>query len=190
MLHAAYVPLLDEPTPAGVPPDVIAAVRTLSTRRDSAPEDELEAIDAEIVGRTYWYVLRPDEIARAIIGPRWRVSVAQATLVLAACGEAGYDITGNGAPEHEGEYLPTRGTVRDQLIWEAAAYWAHAATQRLTYVSLGDCRGNLPRSVQYDEPGRLAPGQRAALTFGPPARPSESAYMRSHTRRLLVVDER
>lgn len=191
MLHAAYVPLLDPDPPATVPADVLARVRELTARRNTAPEDELDAIDTELVGRTYWYVLRPDEIARAIIGSRWRVSVEEATRILAACGEAGYDIAGNGAPEHAHrypgdygypEYAPVRGAARDVVIWSAAEYWARMATQH-TYISLGDCHGFLPRPVQYDQPGEMHPVQQAALTFGP----EPSVYMRRHTRRLLVV---
>lgn len=183
LLHAAYTPLLDDDGQRLVPADVATVVRALTVRRNVAPEEKVEAIDAEIVGRTYWYVLRPDEIARAIIGRRWRVSMDEAARILAACGEAGYDITGNGAPWHAEPYLPTRGAARDTLIWSAADYWARAATEHITYISLGDSRGFLPRPVQYDEPGGMHPGQHAALTFGP--EPSE--YMRRHTRRLLVV---
>lgn len=183
MLHAAYTPLLDPDGLRRLPGGEAAALRALYARRAMAPEQDLCAIDAEIVGRSYWYVLRPDEIARAIVGRRWRVGVAEATRILAACGEAGYDIAGNGAPQYEGPYLPTRGVDRDRLIWEAAHYWARAVTADITYISLGDCRGYLPRPVQYDQPGCMNPRQHAALTLGP----AGDAYARQHTRRLLVV---
>jgi len=172
------------------------SMRALVARRASTPEDAtgaIAALDAEIVGRAYWYVLRPDEIAREIIGLRRRISVAEATRILLACGEAGYDIAGNGGPDHAlrypgrhgyPEYAPTRGAERDEVLWAAAEWWAHFATRPITYISLGDHRGYLPRPVQYDQPGSMHPRQRAALTIGP----EPDVYMRQHTRRLLVVE--
>lgn len=182
VLHPAYTGLGD-PLDTRLPAEEAEAVRALMRRRSVVPDDEIDAIDAEIVGRSYWYVIHPDEIARAIVGTRRHISVREATVVLAACGEAGYDITGNGAPGHDGEYLPTRGPERDRLIWEAAEYWAQVATRHITYVSLGDARGFVPRSVQYDQPGSMHPAQQAALTLGP----ERDRYVERHTRLLLVV---
>jgi|SRR5581483_3942463 len=192
-LHPAYAPLFDDqlfddqPPPLPLPPDLVTEVRALAARRDGAPDHVVDAIDAEIVGRTYWHVLRPDAIARAIVGRRSRVSRDEAVLILVACAEAGYDISGNGGPDfarrYAHEYAPIRGPERDEIIWAAAEHWARLATRDLTFVSLGDRRGYLPRPVQYDQPGSLHPGQRAALTLGPRG----DAYMRRHTRRLLVV---
>jgi hypothetical protein len=174
-------------------------VQSLLARRNGCAESELDAIDAEIVGRTYWYVLEPDRIARDAIDHwgwslRRPLTVDQATVVLAAIGEAGYPLAINGAPAYPsgdtygpyGQYVPVRGRAREQVIWDAARYWARRAADpdAYTYVSLGDRRGFLPRPVQYDQPGGMHPGQKAALTLGP----ERNEYMRSHTRLLLVVD--
>jgi hypothetical protein len=195
-LHAAYAGLPDKPR---LPSDVRHRLRDLCAARSADAEDALDQIDREIVRLAAWYVLRPDDIARATIAhhslPRRVLSIDQATLVLAAIGEAGYPIAGNGAPDYEREHWddpdPVRGEERDRVIWAAARHWATMASTHLTYVSLGDCRGWLPRPVQYDQPGGMHPSQRAALTFGPWADrgdPCNShAYMRRHTRRLILV---
>lgn len=207
-MHARYAPVL-WPSADGtdpLPPDVRTRVTALVAELDSAAEERIDPIEREIVAATYWYALRPDEIARDVLQlHRWRspLSVAQATLVLAAIGEAGYPIHGNGAPTYlwspyggsdpDLASPPTRGEERDRVIWSAAEYWARAASRHLTYVSLGDCRGYLPRPVQYDQPGSMHPQQRAALTFGPLRDRGDEcdshAYMRRHTRRLILVRE-
>jgi hypothetical protein len=129
------------------------------------------------------------------------LTIDQAALVLAAIAEAGYPITGNGAPDYgevpntgAPDYLdlyPVRGDERDRVLWEAARYWAKMASRHLTYVSLGDERGFLPRPVQHDQPGSMHPSQKAALTFGPEADRGDECdshgYMRRHARRLILV---
>lgn len=192
MLHGAYAPLLDEA------PAVRDAVRDLVRQRATAPDADLDVIDRAIVARSYWYVLRPDEIARQTLRAqhlptRGPLMIAQATIVLAAIAEAGYPIAGNGAPEYADACVdpPVRGAERDRVIWAAAQYWAEAASRPLTYISLGDDRGYLPRPVQLDQPGGMDPKQRAALTLGPWADRGDQCnshgYMRRHTRRLLLV---
>lgn len=195
--HAAYVPLLDGR--AVLPPDVRAEVSELLARRNAAVEDAIDMIDRQIVCSLSWFAVRPDELARATIRhhgfPRRALTIDQAATVLAAIGEAGYPIGGNGAPDYAratwDEPDPVRGAERDRVIWAAARHWATAASQHVTYVSLGDCRGYCPRSVQYDQPGSMDPSQQAALTFGPWADRDDEcgshAYMRRHTRMLLLV---
>lgn len=205
-LHPAYVRVLwPEPGKRDpLPPDVREEVDALLRKADTCPEEELEAVYAQIVSATWWYALRPDEIARRTIQhhglprPGRPMTVAQAALVLAAIGEAGYPITGNGAPDYAWE---TRqrcgdpwlecpvlwGPERTAVIWAAAEYWARMAAEPLTYVSLGDCRGYLPRPVQYDQPGTMHPSQRAALTLGPWSEREAHDYVRRHTRLLLLV---
>lgn len=196
-LHARYVGVLYPPTGNDRLP---AAVRTelaqLLARRDSVREEsELDAIDRAIVARTWFYAIRPDEIARDVMRARgWRspLTVEQATIVLLAIAEAGYPITGNGAPDYDygspdSELPPVRGEARQRVLSAAAAYWARRATQHITYVSLGDARGYQPRPVQYDQPGSMHPGQRAALTLGPASDRRSHDYMRRHARRLLLV---
>lgn len=195
-LHSAYTEALFH-SGAGVPPAVLAAARALVERRNTAPEDEIERLDARIVETLWWYVLRPDEIARSTLrhhgwSVRHPLSIDQATVVLAAIGEAGYPITGNGAADFETAPPPTRGAQRDRVLWAAAKHWATVAASRShTYVSLGDARGYLPRPVQYDQPGSMDPAQLAALTFGPAADRGDECgthdYMRRHTRLLLLV---
>lgn len=202
ILHRLYGEALDQARVRGrdlLPKAVREAVSGLLAERNTAPEARVDAIDREIAGRMSWYVLRPNEIARDvmrhhnILPRRGAITIDQATLILAALGEAGYPIAGNGAPEYaeHAAYPPVRGPERDRVIWAAARYWAEAASRHLTYVSLGDCRGYMPRAVQYDEPGRLNPSQRAALTFGPASDRGDecdsAGYMRRHTRRLLLV---
>lgn len=186
-LHAAYTRMLDDGS--SLPPALQESIRTLVQRSITASEEEAVEMEAEIVDRTYWYVLRPDQIARAIVGRRWRIREWEAARILAACGEAGYDIRAP-IPQHpHTRYLPTRGATRDQIIWESAEYWAAAAARdRYQYVSLGDCRGYLPRPVQHDMPGSMAPEQQAAITFGPASGEQAAAYMRRHTRRLFLVE--
>lgn len=206
IMHARYTPVLfpspseRDPLPAGIR----AEVGELLVRRATTAEGELDAVDAAIVERTFWFALRPDEIARDVLrlhGWRSPLTVEQAAVVIAACGEAGYPITGNGAPDFGGwgpggvwaypDHLPLRGEERNRVVWAAAKHWAQMASEHLTYVSLGDSRGFLPRAVQYDEPGRMHPMQRAALTFGPLADRGDECdshgYMRRHTRRLILV---
>lgn len=204
-LHPAYTAVLF-PAGAGrdpLPPEERQAVTALLERRNVCEEADVAVIDAQIVARLWWYALRPDEIARRVIEyhglprPGRPITISQATLILAALGEAGYPITGNGAPDYDRDWgdpewvPPVRGEERHRVIWAAAEYWARLASQPLTYVSLGDCRGFLPRPVQYDQPGSMNPMQRAALTFGPWADRGNSCdshgYMRRHTRLLLLV---
>jgi len=199
-LHAAYAPIL-----AGeakyVPSELRAHLAELAAKRLTARDSELDAVDRTIVALAWPYALRPDEIAREVIRyhrlPRV-LSVEQAALVIAAIGEAGYPITGNGAPDYydrhasgalvtRSEHPPVRGPERDEVLWAAARYWARMASQHITYVSLGDARGYSPRPVQYDQPGSMHPGQRASLTLGPAEDTRSHAYMRKHTRRLLLV---
>jgi len=205
-LHPAYTVILHHLVPGQrdpLPPDVRKAVDALLRREATCPEEEVEQVLAEIVHHTWWYALRPDEIARKTIryhhlpGPGHPMTVAQATLVLAAIAEAGYPITGNGAPDYlygRYEYPPTRGKERDMVLWAAAEHWARMAAQPMTYVSLGDCRGWLPRPVQYDiGTATMDPMQRAAVTFGPWADRGDECgshrNMRRHTRLLLLVRE-
>lgn len=197
LLHRSYAAAVTWSAGQGrdpLPVSVRDAVGDLIKRRATAPDDGIEAIDAAIVAQTYWYLLRPDEIARETIR-HWRfparrpLSIEQASVVLAAIGEAGYPIDGNGAPDLTD--CPTRGPERDLVIWSAAKYWAVAASRHLMYVSLGDARGFLPRPVQYDHPGSINPSQQAALTFGPACDRGDQCdsvgLMRSHTRRLVLV---
>jgi hypothetical protein len=196
-MHPLYREAIEPPARDPLPAAVRARVTELLARRNTCPDGDLSAIDAEIVGITFWHVLRPDAIARAAIVhhslPRSRLfTVDQAALVLAAIGEAGYPITGNGAPDyHEpGEFAPVSGPERAAVVWAAARYWAEVASRRYTYVSLGDDRGFMPRQVQYDQPGSMNPSQHAALTFGPAADDSNARdYMRRHTRMLIRVRE-
>jgi hypothetical protein len=208
LLHAEYVaaltPVAGERDP--LPPHLRATVAALVARRNVAPEAELDAIDREIVDAMYWYALRPDDIARRTLdhhgwSRRHPLMLEQATVILAAIGEAGYPITGNGAPDyddsiqHSGRWQewhpPVRGPERDRVLWAAARYWAEAASRHLTYVSLGDCRGFLPRPVQYDQPAGMHPQQQAALTLGPARDRGDECgshdYMRRHTRLLLLI---
>jgi hypothetical protein len=188
-LHVAYAPRL------ALVPDLVA-------RRNTCPETDLDLLDREIVARMWWHVVHPDEIARATLRyHRWRspLTIEQATVVLAAIAEAGYPINGNGAPDYEHvphthDYLdlcPVRGAERDRVLWAAARYWATAAARHITYVSLGDARGMIPRPVQYDQPGSMHPMQRASLTLGPERDRGDECdshgYMRRHTRRLVLV---
>jgi len=87
-----------------LPATIRTQVAALLAERDSAAEADIDAIDRKLVDATYYYVLRPDEIARRVIAsqhlPPRVLTVAQATLVLAALGESGYPITGNGAPDY------------------------------------------------------------------------------------------
>lgn len=199
-LHADYVAaLFPERERDPLPAPVRSRCSELLTRRNTAPEQELDTIDRELVRAVCWHAIRPDVLAGRAIAhhrlPPRVLSIAQATLVIAAIGEAGYPITGNGAPDYERAHWddldPVRGDERDRVVWAAAEYWARAASRHLTYVSLGDCRGYMPRAVQYDQPGSMNPSQRASLTFGPACDRGDECdshgYMRRHTRRLLLV---
>lgn len=202
LLHADYVRALDwhagdDTDP--LPDDVRARVQELLAARNAADEAQLDAIWRELVAGTYWYVLRPDEIAARTIahhGFEEPLTVDQATVVLAALGEAGFPIAGNGAPDYDrrGNWDapdPVRGEERDRVIWGAARHWAEYASRHITYVSLGDSRGYCPRAVQYDNPGSMHPSQQAALTFGPASDADDECdshgHMRRHTRRLVLV---
>lgn len=204
--HARYTPALfpasdtRDPLPSSVRAEVSRALEA----RASHYEDVVDVIDAHIVDLVWPYALRPDEIARDVLRVRkWSspLTIDQATVVLAAIGEAGYPIAGNGAPDYghwdargswvAPEYQPVRGDERDRVVWAAAKHWAQMASRPITYVSLGDCRGYCARPVQYDNPGSMHPGQRAALTFGPLADRGDECdshgYMRRHARRLILV---
>lgn len=197
-LHAAYVAVLHPPAGKDpLPADQRQELDRLVARRNCAPAAEIDTIESAIVARTWWYAIRPDQIARDILRHwRWRspLTVDQATVVLLAIAEAGYPITGNGAPDYpyemaqaEGWSPPVRGEERERVLTAAARYWAEQATRHITYISLGDARGYQPRPVQYDQPGSMHPGQRAALTLGPASDTRSHAYMSRHTRRLLLV---
>lgn len=196
LLHADYSAALSEPHK--LPAHVHQRVAELLGRRNTAPEEEIDKLDRELIASTWWYVIRPDEIAQRTIAHHnlpSPLTIDQATLVLAAIGEAGYPINGNGAPDYDRGYWedpdPVRGPERDRVIWSAARYWATAASRHLTYVSLGDCRGYCPRAVQYDQPGSMNPSQQAVLTLGPYADRDDECdshgYMSRHTRLLLLV---
>jgi hypothetical protein len=204
-LNAHYSRALDWRASDGkdpLPTDVRARVNELLAARNCAAEDQIDAIDRALVTEMFYFVLRPDEIAKSVIVhhslPQPVLTIAQATLILVALGEQGYPITGNGAPDHQRKSLdeldPVRGEDRDRVIWGAASFWAEFASRHLTYVSIGDCRGYCPRAVQYDNPGGMNPSQRAALTFGPLADRGDECdshgYMRKHTRKLLLVKAR
>lgn len=202
-LHAAYVRALDwHPDAPGaqdpLPAFVRGTVKQLVARRNEAAEADLDRIDRDLVAVMHYYVLRPDEIARDVLrlhGWRSPLTIDQATVMIAAIGEAGYPVACNGAPEHERAQWddpdPVRGPERDRVIWAASRYWAEMASRHLTYVSLGDSRGYCGRAVQYDQPGSVHPQQKASLTLGPLADRSDQCdshgYMRRHTRRLVLV---
>lgn len=183
----------DDPLPS----EARASVDALVARRLTTPEDEIYAIDQELVSLMWWYVLRPDEIVEATIRHHnfaEPLTVDQATVVFAALGEAGFPIWGNGAPDYDrisDADAPVRGEERDRVIWAAARYWAEMSSKHITYVSLGDSRGFCPRAVQYDNPGSMHPSQQAAVTFGPASDADDECdshgYMRRHTRRLVLV---
>jgi hypothetical protein len=199
LLHPAYTAVLEPPIGRRdtLPPDVRASVRSLLERRNSADEAALDAIDRELVATLWWHALRPDTIARRVLQahhiPRRRpLSVEQATLIVAALGEAGYPVH-FGVPEYRLPFRPpspppVRGPERDDIVWAAARYWAARAGHR--YISFGDRRGWLPRPVQYDESGTLHPLQRASLTLGPVTDWTGTShdYVRAHTRLLLLVE--
>lgn len=199
LMHVDYSRvLLDrhgrDPLPAAVRERVTALMR----RRNDTPDgDAIDVIDREIVAETSWYAIRPDDIARRCCDLYHfgrALTIPQAALIIAALGEAGYPITGNGAPDYQASGpAPVRGAERDRVIWDAAEYWAEKASRHLTYVSFGDSRGYLPRGVQYDQPGSMHPEQQASLTFGPWSdrgdQTDSHGYMRRHTRRLLLVRE-
>jgi hypothetical protein len=199
VMHRLYVPLLTDDSSLRV--DGRPRYRELVARRSAVAETDVDAIDREIVAITSWYVLRPNEIARDVMRHRgWRspITIDQASVVIAAIAEAGYDITGNGAPDYSdrrwnGWHPPVRGEERDRVVWSAARYWAEVASRTLTYVSLGDHRGYMPRSVQYDQPGSIHPSQLASLTLGPLSDRGREhgsvGYMRRHYRRLILVGE-
>lgn len=207
LLHRLYAPMIAAvaanagaittipPRSVIVPSTVISRVSRLLSQRIKSIESDVDDIDAEIVKLVSWYVVRPDEIASDVLklhGWRSPLTIDQATIVLAACGEAGYSIVGNGAPDYNrARWLdpdPVRGAERDGVIWSAARYWARSAARLLNYVSLGDSRGFMPRSVQYDQPGSVHPQQRASLTLGPASDERNSIdYMRRRTRRLVLV---
>lgn len=206
LMHHLYAPvlLLSGEGPDPLPERLRSEVDALLAERDIVREERVEEIDRKLVALTSWYVLRPDEVALATIAHHGfegqLLSVEQATVVLAALGEAGYPITGNGAPDYDrhewgdwGDPEPVRGAERDRVIWAAARHWAEMASRHITYVSLGDCRGFMPRCVQYDNPGSMNPSQQAALTLGPAADADDECdshgYMRRHTRLLLLVTE-
>jgi hypothetical protein len=180
-----------------LPAEVRTRVNELLSTRNSAPEDQIDAIDRKLVDEMYYYVLRPDEIAKSVIDHHRfaRVlTIDQATVILAALGEQGYPIAGNGAPDYANSWnepAPVRGEERNRVIWEAARYWAEFASRPISYVSLGDCRGFCTRVVQYDQPGSMNSSQRAALTLGPAVDRGDQCdshgYMRRHTRKLLLV---
>lgn len=184
ILHASYAAALHADDL--LPPTVRDRVNALVAERNTA--QDTDAIDRELASLLCWYALRPDEIVGRIMlahGSKEPLTVAQATVILAALGEAGYPITGNGAPDYRDsrEAPPVRGAERDRVIWAAASHWAQMASR--TYVSLGDCRGFCPRAVQYDQPGSIHPTQLAAVTFGPEAECHK--HMLRHTRRLILV---
>lgn len=140
LMHPAYLAAMQ----GDLPEEVSAEVRDLVSRRNTAPDDEIESIDGQLVDRLYWYALHPDEIAARVMARhhlRSPVSVEDATLILAALGEAGYPIHGNGAPDYAGrrprDPAPVSGAERAQVIWSAAQYWASVAAEG-RYVSLGD----------------------------------------------------
>lgn len=181
-----------------LPQEVRFRVNELLGARNCAPEDEIDTIDRKLVAEMYYFVLRPDEIAKATIdhhGFGRVLTIEQATVVLAAIGEQGYPIGGNGAPDYDRRSLddldPVRGEERSRVIWAAARYWAEFASHHISYVSLGDCRGFCVRAVQYDQPGSMNPSQHASLTLGPAADRGDQCdshgYMRKHTRKLLLV---
>jgi len=190
-LHACYASHV-----ADLAPELIA-------RRNQCAEEDLDLIDRELVARTWWRVLRPDRLAGECMrhhGWRSPLTIDQAAEVILALGGAGYPITGNGAPDYEWgtvphsdrmDLYPVAGADRDRVLPAAARYWAEAAAKPVTYISLGDERGFMPRPVQYDQPGSMHPQQRAAVTFGPAADRGDEcgshAYMRQHTRRLILV---
>lgn len=202
-LHAAYTDVLtwwaargDDPLPAFIRVRVTALLEA----SNAAPEEQLDAIYRELVAFLYWHVLRPDEIAERTIehhGFEEPLTIYQATVVLAAIGEAGFPIAGNGAPDYDRRdnwwdaLDPVRGEERDRVLWAAARHWATMASRHITYVSLGDCRGYCPRAVQYDTPGSMHPSQQASLTLGPACDADDECdshgYMRGHTRRLVLV---
>ncbi len=192
MLHASYTDALFG-SGAAIPEKVRTQVRDYLALRNTAPEDEIERIDAQIVDALWWYVLRPDDIARRTLQYRgWSVrrilSISQATVVIAALAEDGYPICGGGAPDVDVRPQPVSGYERERVLWQAAEYWARMAAEPATYVSFGDARGYMPRAVQYDEPGTVHQLQMAALTFGPASDlPNKRALMRRHTRLLLRV---
>lgn len=197
LIHSCYAPRLTE-----LVPDLVAL-------RSSCREDEIDMIDRRIVAATWWLVLQPDNLARKILETqRWSVrhpiSVAQAAFIILALGEAGFPITGNGAPDYPddevpydlelGSLYPVRGSVRDRTLMEAARYWALMASKSYTYVSFGSSQGFTPRPVQYDQPGSMNPSQQASLTFGPLADRNDEcdthSYIRRHTRLLILVRPR
>lgn len=192
LLHAAYAAVLHPTDKDPLPAAARLELDQLLARRNSAPEEEIDAIERAIVARTWWYAVQPDQVARDVLRHRgWRapLTVERATVVLLAIAEAGYPITGNGAPDyaHDAGDPPVRGEERQRVLTAAARYWAEMATRHITYVSLGDARGYLPRPVQFDNPGSMHPGQRAALTLGPASDTRSHVYMRTHALRLLLV---
>lgn len=197
MLHPLY--LRGIRNEVFLPKHVQELVTKLVACRRDCSEDEIDMIDRQIVAKLSWYVLHPDELAKSamrvhgLLGRRV-LSMEEAAKIILAIGEAGYPITGNGAPDYgwkDEEFSPVRGPDRERVLSEAARYWAKEASIHCTYISFGDHRGYMPRSVQYDQPGSMNPNQQAALTFGPACdRGGETnphGYMRKHTRLLLLV---
>lgn len=140
ILNANYSRVIDWHASDGkdpLPPEVRMKVNQLIDARNCAAEDELDAIDRQLVAEMFYFVLRPNEIAKATIAHHQFgqvLTIEQATIVLAAIAEQGYPITGNGAPDYDRKSLddldPVRGEERDRVIWEAARYWASFASRQ------------------------------------------------------------
>lgn len=196
VLHAAYASALQPPIGRRdpLPPHVRQEVMELLQQRATVAAADLDLVDRKLVAALWWYVLRPDEIARRFLRYhriRRPIAIAHATLVIAALGEAGYPVHA-GVPTYRLPATPSdppevRGQRRDAIVWASAAYWARYATRR--YVSFADRRGWMPRVIQHDESGTMHPEQRAALTLGPvrDATGTEHDYVRRHTRLLVLV---
>jgi len=194
-LHAAYTPWIGGSENKIPDPEEAERLRALVERASSCPEEEIDKVHCEIVDLLWWYAVQPNVIAEAVLrryGWRSPLTVDQAATVVAALGEAGFPVWGNGAPDFDYRAGPTcRGEERERVIWGAAYHWANMAAGKgqgvPVYISFGDARGYVPRPVQYDMPGAVHPMQRAALTLGPVGHADSTNYMRSKTECMLLV---
>lgn len=188
----------DDPLPS----EIRMQVRALLLQRNDCPEEEIEAIDLQILRLVRPY--RTDtmiELAVEHFGRRQKINRAEMAEFLARLEAEGFaDLSAGGyAPRTRGSLPSSQFDMRgdDELPPDLPSAWTEAC-RGITLISLVDLERDpgAPASInggsiRYDEPGNTYPGFRVTIMFAPAALADQPydqiGQMRRYARRLLVV---
>lgn len=142
--------------------------------------------------------MKTEDIIRmtsSVVGRSARISREQMRNVLIALANAGIDLRNDSVPDtfdRTPDGSEVDGPQNEAQIARAARAWANAC-RRITVISVKPS-GAVPHGdVRFDDPGQMAPRQRAAIMFAPAGLEGveydQIGQLRRKAQRVLIVKD-